>query len=100
MKWTSFLLLLPVFLLSCSEPEQPRLEPIAESEISGQRLWIRISEESEFADWSYWPGHEELQPGQSPHGKFHAVYINYILEEALPISSGTVPKGMFCARDR
>jgi len=69
------------------------LDPLNEEEISGGRLWTRIQEENDYRNYSYWPGHEGLQPGQAPHGPYHKVFINPTLSHALPIEEKEVPEG-------
>ncbi|OHD28342.1 MAG: hypothetical protein A2V99_05535 [Spirochaetes bacterium RBG_16_67_19] len=91
--------LLTLLLLGCAPAEQPRLPALGRAEISGARLWQRISAEADFEHWAFWPGHEELQPGQSPHGQFHEVYINYLLEEALPAAGRRAPNGSLIVKE-
>lgn len=69
------------------------LDPLSEDEISGKRLWTRIREEHDYRNYSYWPGHEGLQPGQAPHGPYHKVFVNPTLYNALPVEDKTVPDG-------
>jgi len=75
-----------------AEPAE-ELDPLSEEEINGKRLWTRISEEHDYRDYSYWPGHEGLQPGQAPHGPYHKVFVNPTLYNALPVEDKTVPDG-------
>ena len=58
-----------VALGGCRRPLEPLLPPLAATEISGARLWQRITTESDFDRWAFWPGHEGMRPGQSPHGR-------------------------------
>ncbi|CAG34929.1 cytochrome P460 family protein [Desulfotalea psychrophila] len=39
-------------------------------------LWKKISKESSYKNWSFWPDHKGMQPGRAPHGPFHKVYVN------------------------
>jgi hypothetical protein len=48
-------------------------------------LWNYITKESPYAQWSFWPDHQGMQPGRAPHGPLHKVYVN---DRALN-SSGT-----------
>lgn len=89
--------LLAAFLISCSE--EVRLPPLSASEISGARLWTRISEEAPYDDYSFWPGHEGIHPGQAPHGVKHRIYINGDLLEALPVADKTAPYGTIIVKD-
>jgi hypothetical protein len=78
---------------------EPRLAPLAAWEVNGARVWQRITQESDFENWAYWPGHEGLRAGQSPHGKFHEVYINNTLRERLPIESDRAPHGTIIVKE-
>jgi hypothetical protein len=102
MKRTRALLLaaLPAALaLACTKEEEPRLAPLPAWEVTGARVWQRITAESDFENWAFWPGHEELRPGQSPHGKYHEVYVNNTLREALPVASGVAPHGSIIVKE-
>jgi len=39
-------------------------------------LWTFITEVDPYDGWGWWPGGAGLRPGESPHGKFVAVYAN------------------------
>lgn len=84
---------------ACAKPAEPTLPPLSAAEISGARLWQRISTESDFDRWAFWPGHEGLRPGQSPHGRFHEVYVNNTLATALPIASRKAPVGSIIVKE-
>ena len=84
---------------ACTKPEEPRLQPLTVAEVSGARIWQRITQESDYDNWSNWPGHEGVQPGQSPHGKFHEVYINNTLHDALPSSTSIAPEGAIIVKE-
>ena len=98
MKWTLgngagiALAVLAVFT-ACSEPEEPEVTPLSAQEISGERLWERITEESEYTTWGFWPGHEGYQPGQAPHGPIHRIFVNRPLRLAVPLPDQEVPHG-------
>ncbi|MDC7234207.1 MAG: cytochrome P460 family protein [Spirochaetales bacterium] len=98
-------LILPLFLTlslfsGCSNKSpEPLMEALQSSDISGERLWERISEEAPYEDYSQWPGHEGLQPGQSPHGAWHRVYANKPLVDALPVADGTAPYGTIIVKE-
>ncbi|MGB2905918.1 MAG: cytochrome P460 family protein [Candidatus Aminicenantaceae bacterium] len=42
-------------------------------------LWEYITKESPYKDWGFWDDHKDIQPGNSPHGPFHRVYVNEVL---------------------
>jgi hypothetical protein len=88
-----------VVAVACSKPVEPRLPPLTLSEISGARLWKRITTESDWDNWSSWPGYEGKQPGQSPHGQFHEIYINNVLSGSLPIASRVAPEGSIIVKE-
>jgi len=67
--------------------------PLTAEEITGERLYERFTEEEDYRRYPYWPGHEGVQPGQSPHGDLHEVFIHPVLYEALPIKNKTAPDG-------
>lgn len=67
--------------------------PLTKEEIGGERLWRRFTEEENYEKYPFWPGHEGIQQGQSPHGDLHTVYIHPILFDALPIKDKVVPDG-------
>ena len=67
--------------------------PLTKEEISGERLWKRFSEEEDFEKYPFWPDHARVQPGQSPHGDLHVVYVHPLLYDALPIRNKTAPNG-------
>lgn len=81
-----------------SEPE-PVVAPLSREEISGERLWQRISEEAPYETYSFWPGQEGVQPGQAPHGAFHSIYINRPLIEALPAADSRAPEGSIIVKE-
>ncbi|MBF9017396.1 MULTISPECIES: cytochrome P460 family protein [unclassified Oceanispirochaeta] len=100
MKHIYLLCLCASVFLSCEKKaEEPRLAPLTAQEISGARLWERISKDSSYKDYSEWSGHEGMQPGQSPHGAWHRVYANRNLTEALPITHKTAPYGTIIIKE-
>lgn len=85
---------------ACSQGgEEVVLEPLETDEISGDRLWQRITEESDYRNYGFWPGHEGLQPGQAPHGQYHKIYINKPLRSALPIEDKIAPNGSIIVKE-
>lgn len=93
---TAILLLLTI-LLSCSE--EIRQPPLKSKEISGERLWQRIHSESPYPDYSFWPEHEGINPGQAPHGVNHRIYINGDLMSVLPVDSRIAPFGSIIVKE-
>lgn len=82
---------------SCSkEVEQP---PLSVGEISGSRLWERISSDADYKDYSFWPGHDGIHPGQAPHGVYHKIFVNGNLLKALPIESRMAPIGSIIVKE-
>ncbi|MBI9099085.1 MAG: cytochrome P460 family protein [Spirochaetaceae bacterium] len=97
---TKYILRLTIFILlltSCSKEIQQT--PLTSEEISGERLWERISRESHYSEYSFWPGHEGINPGQAPHGVNHRIYINKDLFNALPIESKSTPYGTIIVKE-
>ena len=93
-----FLLLISLFL-SCKKNNMLELEPIVMQDISAERLWQRIKGEQEYKKYSFWPGHEGEQPGQSPHGNYHMIFINPTLRNSLPLESKTAPYGSIIVKE-
>lgn len=90
----TFCVVLCLLLSGCAESRDSNVLPIIElKELSGERVWQRITEESDFRNYPYWPGHEGEHPGQAPHGNFHTIFINPRLEQALPLPDKTAPPG-------
>lgn len=89
-----------VLLAGCtgSAPE-PELPPLTVEEISAESLWDRITVESEYTNYGFWPGHEGELPGQSPHGVIHRIYVNRTLLDSLPIRSRVAPDGAIIVKD-
>ncbi len=86
-----------LILASCSK--EVRYVPLNKDEISGARLWERISSDSDYSTYSFWPGHEGISPGQAPHGVYHRIYINGDLLDALPIESRIAPMGTIIVKE-
>ncbi len=93
------LIIIVVILGSCSKDSENQVEPILLSSISGSSLWSRITSEADYKTYSYWPGHEGIQPGQAPHGVYHQIYINRVLSEALPVKSRTAGTGTIIVKE-
>lgn len=58
--------------------------------ISAEAVWDAYVETGTYEAWSYWPDHEGMQEGSSPHGAYHAVYISDEISSALPIEDSMV----------
>jgi len=84
-------------IVSCSKEVRP--PPLNKDEISGARLWERISSHSDYTSYSFWPDHEDVSPGQAPHGVYHRIYINGDLFDALPIKSRVAPIGAIIVKE-
>lgn len=100
-KWISLLTISLVLLAySCSKKStEPLLSPLKASEISGERLWQRITVESDYHDYRQWPDHQGMQPGQAPHGVLHEVFVNRNIYEALPLEGTEVPYGSILVKE-
>jgi len=97
-----FCLLSLFYLVSCKPAEKQVLNnitPLSNDEINGESLWNRINIEDNFKKWSSWPDYEGIRPGQSPHGRFHRIYINDVLAKALPVSNNIAPKGSIIIKE-
>lgn len=95
----SSLIFISCFLISCAKKEEKLVSPLSASQISGDVLWDRITEEADYTNYEFWPGHEGLMPGQAPHGAYHKVYINALLLNALPIENRTAPDGSIIVKE-
>ena len=82
-----------VFLGLSKKKEFKLLPPLTREEISGRALFRRITEEEDYENYPFWPGHEGINPGQVPHGSFHKIYIHPYLRDALPIQNRIAPPG-------
>jgi hypothetical protein len=100
MKKVLLVLSVLVIITGCNRSnEEPKLAALTSSEISGERLWQRITEESDYRAYGQWKGHDGLRPGQSPHGTLHIVYINKPLYSAVPIENSTAPYGSIIVKE-
>jgi len=93
------LALMMIVPFSCTKPlEEPDLAALTKSEISGERLWQRISEDSDYHQYRQWPDHQGMQPGQAPHGVLHEVFVNKNIYDALPVDE-EVPYGSILVKE-
>jgi hypothetical protein len=99
MRKTLFSLCALVFIAACAKEAEPKLPALGAQEISGATLWKRISSETHYDDYASWPGLKGMQQGQSPHGKYHEIYINSTLASALPIADRIAPDGAIVVKE-
>ncbi len=92
-------LLIILVATSCTKKEEPLLTPLSSSTVSGKALWNRIAVETHYKDYAYWPNHRGMQPGQAPHGVYHKIYVNSVLQKALPVKSRTAPDGSIIVKE-
>ncbi len=83
----------------CAEYQEPELPPLSASEISAARLWERMTQETDFRRYDYWPEHDGLRLGQSPHGAFHRIFVNDALLSSIPVGDGRAPAGTIIVKD-
>jgi hypothetical protein len=58
------------FVIAVSTADEPM--PGADAE----EFWKYITETNPYTEWEFWPGHEGIYPGKSPHGAFLKLYAN------------------------
>ncbi len=88
-----------VFNLSCQEEKEEIYPPLTIEEISMETLWKRITEESNYKTYQFWPNHEGFKRGQFPHGAFHKIYINNTLCNHLPDEERTLIDGSIIVKE-
>lgn len=88
-----------LILASCAEYVEPDLPPLTSSEISAARLWERMTVETDYQQYEYWPGHEGFNLGQSPHGALHKVQLNKVLSENVPLDVPEAPVGTIIVKE-
>lgn len=87
-------------MLAGCAPQAPVDVPVmSKDDASAALLWSLVTNTSDFEAWPFWPGYEEMQPGQSPHGAFHEVYISPGLAAALPIRDRRAPAGSVIVKE-
>ena len=52
-------------------------------------FWEWVSQTDPYQGWGYWPGHEGIYKGQSPHGDYLKLYANSIALKA--VRQGQIP---------
>ena len=96
----SCIVVLLIFMTSCDRRgTEPNLAPLTVDDIDGKRLWKRITVESDYREYSQWPAHDGMRPGQSPHGVWHSVYGNNTLFDALPAENAEAPEGAIIVKE-
>lgn len=95
----AIIFVLIIISVSCSKPVEQSAKALSVSEINGEVLWERITEETDYKTYSFWPDHDDIQPGQSPHGTYHKIYINKTLSEALPSKERVLPEGSIIVKE-
>ncbi len=55
-------------LLACQHFGKPPAE--------ADGFWTYITEKNLYTDWEFWPGHDGIYPGKSPHGAYLKLYAN------------------------
>ncbi|MCF8105125.1 MAG: cytochrome P460 family protein [Desulfohalobiaceae bacterium] len=48
-----------------------------------EEVWEWVTESDPYQGWGYWPEHDGMYPGQSPHGAYLKLYANSIALKAL-----------------
>jgi hypothetical protein len=93
-----FIISIPFIFTACGN--NPTIyPPLTKDEISGARLWQRITAEENYKTYPEWPGFEGLRRGQSPHGRYHEIYLHPLLFNALPLQDKIVSNGTIIVKD-
>jgi hypothetical protein len=76
------------------EGQEKKSEMEKEPSVSGAEFWTFISETSPYTQWETWPGHPDMYPGKSPHGKYLMLYANKeaiaAAQEGKPMPDGAI----------
>ncbi len=87
-------------VLNCNESNQKlKLKPLSKEEANAKSVWKRITKETNYTTYNYWPGQKGIRRGQSPHGAYHRIYINSVLYNNLPIKNNIAPYGSFIIKE-
>lgn len=70
--------LVVVFALTLMGGEKKTEKQAGMPKPEGEAFWTHVSETDPYTEWGVWPGFEELQEGQSPHGAYVRIYANDI----------------------
>ena len=102
----NFLFLILVFIIlfsfySCkkSSYKEKGIPDLSTENISGEKLWERITKEDNYKKYPTWPDYEGMQPGKSPHGRLHKVFINPRLRNSLPLKDKITPIGSIIVKE-
>lgn len=66
----TIVLVITGFFIAFAVADESMPRPDADS------LWSYITETSPYQEREFWPGHEGMYPGKSPHGAFLKLYAN------------------------
>lgn len=99
MKFGYIIVISVLLVVGCKKTITESLPSLSKDEISGERLWQRITVDEDYKTYPFWPGHEGLQMGQSPHGRYNSVYVTPEVIAALPIESKTAPYGTIIVKE-
>lgn len=89
-----------IFILGCFKSEDLKtFTPLTKDNVSAKKIWERMTIETNYWKYKLWPGHQGIQPGQAPHGRFHQIFINPTLYNALPIKNRIAPNGSLIVKE-
>ena len=58
-----------------------------------EAVWEWVTKSDPYEGWGYWPEHEEMYEGQSPHGAYLKLYANSVALKAIRNGEKTLPPG-------
>jgi len=94
------LLLFLFVIISCKPKDNAiALPDLTKEQINGASLWKRITVDSYYEHYPMWPDHAGRQLGMSPHGRYHEVFINRKLIDAVPNKERMAPYGSLCVKE-
>ena len=94
-----FISLFSIFSCKKSFFKEKGIPDLTKETITGEKLWERISKEDNYKKYPTWPEYEGMQPGKSPHGRFHKIYINPRLRNSLPLKEKITPIGSIIVKE-
>ena len=62
------------------------------------KLWSYITADNPYTGWGFWPGHEGIYPGKSPHGTYLKVYANKVALKAAH-EDKSMPEGAIIVKE-
>lgn len=96
----SLIFLITILVFGCEKKvEKSNLPSLTKDNVSAERIWERVTREENYLKYASWPDYKDFQLGQSPHGRFHKVYISSDLSSALPISNKIAPYGSIIVKE-